>query len=951
MSQPQTSDVDDHTRPPNRSRSDTSSSLKERRPKSRTSTTSLQSVDVGNSFQPQSHSVPPEQQQQYMHMQPHPGQVPIQAHGAPTAMVNSYQQHMPSQVPYAQPHMDPNHGVAQHDMRPVSQQGFHDNAYAMPFNGMPQYQPHMQHFRRQSEHYEGSPAPEDSNNENKRRKGTASTLANDQELRRLLQQHQGKSLKEVAQEVQKTEGHNGGKAEKAKQVFAMLWLRESCVRSSSSVRRDRVFARYTERCGGERVPTLNPASFGKLVRIIFPNVQTRRLGVRGESKYHYVDLSLVANDDDERMYAANTSLSRPATAGGAATDTDGPTDSKTHQPRASTLDGRPNSRHSMETADFPAPSNSLPPPSAPAPVPDSQPSTNQSYWLDCQYHNTPTIQIPTKGQTNNLVAALPKFRPNAPGCIATYLAMPSPHLVSQQESSGQDAPVELPDIAPYLVGVEHDADIAKSLFHLYRSYCTDVIDSFRKCREKNFFNHHSAFNGKMTVPVSKLFTLECLAPWIQECDMRMYKQIAKFTAPLVLQNVPDMVWGVFERVAVKLVQHIINSFEEKCPVHVVVAKTVPAARFANLLKKLKTANTATLQMSRLLEDGNTRTQMWLDLLVMVTPETVLDSSNPPMECLSSVKGVLKHDLRTLLDPLHGPLTTAAEEDPTSTYVGFLNDPSGGLPGVLSFDVLDQPMALLDKWISWLQCLPETFEGHHPQCMLGWHKGFWDSILAEVGNNGATSFQAWWYAKTFAVSLLSWMAEMQGLLMCEADQKLMDAREMEKMQQHLSSSTSSNPGKRKRDADDSNAWTSRPAKRHTSYPLPGSIETTHIHATARSSALEARSATVEPTLPELPQTADSDETDAEMDELRRGGPLHLPSIGLGFHTGLTSPLKMSKTPMRAGVGGVNDDSGIDLGLDIDMEAEKEAKKFRKADWLVSLSSDPVDGAGMGSGVIV
>lgn len=38
---------------------------------------------------------------------------------------------------------------------------------------------------------------------------------------------------------------------------------------------------------------LNPASFGKLVRIIFPNVQTRRLGVRGESKYHYVDLTVI----------------------------------------------------------------------------------------------------------------------------------------------------------------------------------------------------------------------------------------------------------------------------------------------------------------------------------------------------------------------------------------------------------------------------------------------------------------------------------------------------------------------------------------------------------------------------------------------------------------------------------------------------------------------------------
>ena len=81
------------------------------------------------------------------------------------------------------------------------------------------------------------------------------------------------TLKEVAQEVQKNEGA-GGKSEKAKQVFAMLWLQETCQRSNNSVRRDRVFARYTERCGNERVPTLNPASFGKLVRIIFPNVQT-----------------------------------------------------------------------------------------------------------------------------------------------------------------------------------------------------------------------------------------------------------------------------------------------------------------------------------------------------------------------------------------------------------------------------------------------------------------------------------------------------------------------------------------------------------------------------------------------------------------------------------------------------------------------------------------------------
>lgn len=73
----------------------------------------------------------------------------------------------------------------------------------------------------------------------------------------------------------------------------MLRLKENCRKSSGSVRRDRVYCCYAEKCGTERVSVLNPASFGKLVRIIFPNVQTRRLGVRGESKYHYVDLTVI----------------------------------------------------------------------------------------------------------------------------------------------------------------------------------------------------------------------------------------------------------------------------------------------------------------------------------------------------------------------------------------------------------------------------------------------------------------------------------------------------------------------------------------------------------------------------------------------------------------------------------------------------------------------------------
>lgn len=81
-------------------------------------------------------------------------------------------------------------------------------------------------------------------------------------------------------------------------IDALDRLNTVCVKSTKSVPRNRVFSHYATRCGTERVPPLNPASFGKLVRIIFPGIQTRRLGMRGESKYHYVDLTLIDEQTD-----------------------------------------------------------------------------------------------------------------------------------------------------------------------------------------------------------------------------------------------------------------------------------------------------------------------------------------------------------------------------------------------------------------------------------------------------------------------------------------------------------------------------------------------------------------------------------------------------------------------------------------------------------------------------
>ncbi|KAH5617558.1 hypothetical protein HBI23_254020 [Parastagonospora nodorum] len=117
----------------------------------------------------------------------------------------------------------------------------------------------------------------------------------DKELRQLLAENEGRHLEDVAAEV--IQNDRTSKAEKSKQLFAMLWLRSVCRTAKTSVPRNHVYSKYAERCDNDPIFVLNSASFGKLVRVIFPGIQTRRLGGRGESKHHYVGLALT-NDNN-----------------------------------------------------------------------------------------------------------------------------------------------------------------------------------------------------------------------------------------------------------------------------------------------------------------------------------------------------------------------------------------------------------------------------------------------------------------------------------------------------------------------------------------------------------------------------------------------------------------------------------------------------------------------------
>ena len=124
--------------------------------------------------------------------------------------------------------------------------------------------------------------------------GTPITDPESQEIRRLAFAALTESVEVLANRTRAEE--NGPNGEKARQMFGMSWLMRNCEVSTGATPRNRVYARYVSLCAMERLKPLNPASFGKLVRAVYPDIKTRRLGVRGQSKYHYCGIKL--RDDD-----------------------------------------------------------------------------------------------------------------------------------------------------------------------------------------------------------------------------------------------------------------------------------------------------------------------------------------------------------------------------------------------------------------------------------------------------------------------------------------------------------------------------------------------------------------------------------------------------------------------------------------------------------------------------
>ncbi|XP_008936035.1 PREDICTED: DNA-binding protein RFX8, partial [Merops nubicus] len=70
----------------------------------------------------------------------------------------------------------------------------------------------------------------------------------------------------------------------------------------STVPRWLLYELYMESCGPDPKCQVNSATFGKLIRLVFPGLGTKRLGRRGNTRYHYAGIAIKKNSSSYARY-------------------------------------------------------------------------------------------------------------------------------------------------------------------------------------------------------------------------------------------------------------------------------------------------------------------------------------------------------------------------------------------------------------------------------------------------------------------------------------------------------------------------------------------------------------------------------------------------------------------------------------------------------------------------
>lgn len=538
--------------------------------------------------------------------------------------------------------------------------------------------------------------------------GSSRTSANNElEMRQLFQSNQHRTLKDVAKELHGNE--RGPNSERARQIFAMLWINQVCTRGRTSVPRGRVYTNYATRCATERITVLNPASFGKLVRVLYPGLKTRRLGVRGESKYHYVNFAMIDDQPELREPSIQPALPLADPTPFAQSFSAGPSQSPALNPQGST---------------------------AQSPVLVQQANTHVGSRLAGNHAVYHQPDVPSLKELHSSNAK-------------TLLRLD--FLEEAEEPTRSPPTVVLPDIKPFLPK-KTDPDSAASLVACYQAYCNVIIEAIRFVKEQTFYFQYRSFTGTLTAPVLKLFRHPSIAPWIQECEFALYQTLMRILSVLALQVVPAAVLDALRNIAEHMVPCVREHFGGE-PEHVVQAKEASAAVFAALLDRLLRVNLTAHAAANMLSNAENRDTMYIDWLTIVRIRKVAECV--PLRGMDDVVDILLGEIRDLINPVRVPW-----EIESMTLYGEV---ARGGRDTQASDSTDDQAPVLDRWTNFLRSIPTRFPYASPAEIVDCVHRVGNEVMRDITVGQGKSFGSWWVTKCWIDEMIAFLAEYGGFM--------------------------------------------------------------------------------------------------------------------------------------------------------------------------------------------
>ncbi|KAM6041848.1 DNA-binding protein RFX2 isoform 1-T3 [Chlamydotis macqueenii] len=327
-----------------------------------------------------------------------------------------------------------------------------------------------------------------------------------------------------------------------------------------SLPRSSLYNHYLRHCQEHKLDPVNAASFGKLIRSVFMGLRTRRLGTRGNSKYHYYGIRLKPESPLNRLQEDTQYMAMRQQ----------PIHQKQRYRPAQKMDGMAESGSNSNVHATP----------------------EQSVAAQSQHHQ----------QFIDVTHVFPEF--------------PAPDLGNVLLQEG----VTMNDVKTlqllYRRHCEATLDVVMNLqFHYIEKLWQSFWSPKTPSSDGSTALPSSEEEHEGTLPKDKLITLckyEAILKWMRSCDHILYQALVEILIPDVLRPVPSTLTQAIRNFAKSLEGWLMNAMSE-FPPQIVQTKVGVVSAFAQTLRRYTSLNHLAQAARAVLQNTSQINQMLSDL--------------------------------------------------------------------------------------------------------------------------------------------------------------------------------------------------------------------------------------------------------------------------------------------------------------------------------------------------